>query len=468
MDVTRRLRVRLRLYDQRVVDAALVVACLVLTVFAAKARWVDLPRPVIAVAGTAGALAQWRRRRHPRLAAVAGAAAYALSGNPGPFFVGLYTGASYVPRRQIWLPVVAGWAGFLGWSWIEDGRPTATAAVWGALSAAAVAFVGVHAATRRALVQSWLARAQSSEVENQLREEKARAAERTRIAREMHDALAHKVSLIALHAGALELTASGSSPPIERGAALIRLTARDALQELRYVLGVLRSEPGLAPPGDTALDRGEPFADLSSLVRASIRAGQRVELDDRAGPLPPAMARVVYRIAQEGLTNVHKHAPDAPTTVSVERGDGTVTVTVRNGPTRSAPADLPGSGSGLAGLAERARLVGGTLDSGPLGHDDGGGWRLRAVLPWPDHGPDHADVPTEQSDVHAQQTDGDAEHADVRPEYTDARAEQAEVQPPHTRGDAEQTGARTEHTGGSAQEADVGAEQAGVRAEDVP
>jgi signal transduction histidine kinase len=383
MDVPRGLRARLA--DERVVDAAVVAACLVLTAFATKAQWAQLPRPVIAGAGTAGALSQWWRRRRPQLAAVAGAAAYALSGNPGPFLAGLYSGASYAPRRHVWVPLVAGWAGFAGWSWIGEGRLTASDATWAVLAAVSVTFLGVYTATRRALAASWRERAESAEAERRLREEHARAAERTRIAREMHDVLAHKVSLIALHAGALELTASGSSAQIQQGAALIRVTARETLQELRYVLGVLRTEPDLPPPYDAPLTRGEPFADLMSLVRASTEAGQRVELRDRAGSLPPAMARVVYRIVQEGLTNARKHAPDAPATVSVDRGDGTVTVTVQNASTASAPTDLPGSGSGLTGLAERVRLVEGTLHSGPLGPEDGGGWRLRAGLPWFDH-----------------------------------------------------------------------------------
>ncbi|MFC4587696.1 sensor histidine kinase [Sphaerisporangium corydalis] len=374
MDATRRLRARLA--DPRLTDAAVVAACLILTAFAVKARWTDLPRPLIAAAGTAGGLAQWPRRRHPLIAAVTGAAAYALSGNPGPLLTGLYAGASYAPRRHLWIVLPAGWAGLAAWSWIAEGTLTAPDATWAALGTLAVTAVGVHTATRRDLATSWRQRAESAEAERLLREEQARAAERTRIAREMHDVLAHKVSLIALHAGALELTTTGT--PANQGAALIRVTAREALQELRYVLGVLRTEPGSNHPR-----HDEPFADLTSLVRASTDAGQHVELADHAGPLPPAMARVVYRVAQEGLTNARKHAPDAPAAVSVDRDDTTVTVTVHNTPPAGPPADLPGSGSGLVGLAERVRLVGGTLHAGPPAGEPGG-WRLRAVLPWPD------------------------------------------------------------------------------------
>lgn len=384
-----------RLADQRVVDAAVVVTCLALTCFAVMGQWSRLPAAVIVGAGAVGSLAQWQRRQRPQLATLAGSAALALSGNPGPWLAGLYAGAAYAPRRHVWALAVVGWAGFAGWSWIDAGRLSARDAGQDAVAAALVTALGVYVATRRALTASWRERAERAEAERRLRDQQARSAERARIAREMHDVLAHKVSLIALHAGALEEFSagggeSGRPDPIRQGAALIRITAREALQELRYVLGVLRADPeDLLTLDDASLDAQdgrEPFADLASLVQASAQAGQRVELHDLAGPLPPAMARVVHRIVQEGLTNAHKHAPDAPTTVSVDRGeDGTVTVTVRNGPTDGAPADLPGSGSGLVGLAERVRLVGGTLHSGPLSAEDGGGWRLRAVLPWLDH-----------------------------------------------------------------------------------
>ncbi|GAA2637613.1 histidine kinase [Actinomadura fulvescens] len=372
MDVP--LRWRTGVSGRGAADMAIVLACLVLAVLAVKGRWSPLPSAVVAGAGAAGSLAQGWRRHRPRLAAIAGAASYAVSGNPGPLIVGLYAGGAYVPLRRAWLPAAAGWAGLAGWSWIDEGRLSLENAAWTAGAAAVVTAAGGYAATRRALAESWRARAESAEAERRLRDEQARAAERDRIAREMHDVLAHKVSLIALHAGALELAADEGPAPVRDGVALIRVTAREALQELRYVLGALR--------GDQA-SPGEPFADLPSLVGAARQAGQRVELDDRAGTLPPAMARVVLRVVQEGLTNVRKHAPDARTTVTVNRGTrGTVTVTVAN-TAGAEPADLPGAGAGLVGLAERVRLVGGTLHSGPA---DAGGWRLRAELPWRDHG----------------------------------------------------------------------------------
>jgi len=356
--------------DPRVIDAVLVAGCLVLTVLAVKGHWSVLPRPVIAAAGVAGSAAQWFRRRHPHVAALAGAAAYALSGNPGPPLVGLYAGGSYAGRRQAWIVAVAGWAGIAGWSWLDAGRLTASNAVTSALVAVAVVATGGYAATRRALRDSLVERAEQAEAEQALRDERARFAERTRIAREMHDVLAHKVTLIALHAGALELKAGEDPEQARQGAALIRVTAREALRELRTVLGVLQAGPG---------PEMAPFADLTALVEASAQAGQEVELHDQAGPLPPEVARVVYRVAQEGLTNARKHAPGAPATISIDRGaEAMVTVTVHNAPATGAPLDLPGAGSGLIGLAERLRLVGGSLRSG---RDAADGWELRASIP---------------------------------------------------------------------------------------
>ena len=352
------------LQDPRVVDTAAVLGCLFLTVLAVKASWSGLPRPVIAVTGTLGSLVQWRRRRWPAAAGVLGALSYAFSGNPGPWLVGLYSGASYGRRRWVWLLGPAGWASFAGASWLSAGRLSVSDAAWSAVATGLVLAVGLYTAAHRALLASLRDQADSAVAERHLRDERARAAERTRIAREMHDVLAHKVSLIAVHAGALELTAEGAA---RDSAGLIRVTAREALQELRYVLGILResTEDG-------------PAATVSELVRVATEAGQRVELRDEIGALPSATARVVHRVVQEGLTNARKHAPGATVTVRVagER-DGTVVVTIDNG-AAGLPMDLPGSGAGLVGLVERVRLVGGGLHSGP----HGGGWRLRAEIPW--------------------------------------------------------------------------------------
>ena len=378
MDRTRGASRRTQVTTQRLVDGAVVLTCLLLTAFAVKTPWSPLPTGVVAVAGVLGSAAQWPRRRWPHVSAVAGAAGFALSGNPGPWAVGLYAAATYAPRRHLWGPALAGWAGFVGWSTVDAGRLSIADTAYAALGVGLVIAVSSYLATREALLAALRAQAERAETERVLREEQARADERTRIAREMHDVLGHKVSLIALYAGALELHATGDAR-LREGTALIRLTAREALQELRDVISLLRDEP------DAPARAVESFADLEELVQASAPTGYPVELHDGVGPLPRATARVVYRIVQEGMTNAYRHARGAPTTVTVGRtDDGRVTVTVRNEPGADTSVDLPGTGTGLIGLAERIRLVGGDLRSGPLTGEGTGGWELHAVVPWLD------------------------------------------------------------------------------------
>src|SRR3954470_15071047 len=146
---------------QRWSDIALVAGCLVLTVLAAKAHWSSLPRPVIVVAGLAGSAAQWQRRRWPTAAALAGSAAYALSGNPGPLLVGLYSAGSYGRRRLAWLAVAAGWAGILAAWWIDYRRLTLDDVAWAALGSALIVALGLYAAARRDLTAAWRERAEN-------------------------------------------------------------------------------------------------------------------------------------------------------------------------------------------------------------------------------------------------------------------------------------------------------------------
>ncbi|GAA3289264.1 two-component sensor histidine kinase [Dactylosporangium vinaceum] len=351
---------------ERIGDAAWVVASLALAALAVKGHWSAVPAPVIGLAGALGSAALWWRRRRPVATGLVAAASYALSGNPLPILFGVYSGAAHAPRPRAWVFPVAGLAGYAAWSLIDAGRVAPQDMGAAALVALLLAGLGVYVATRRELADSWRDRAERADAERRLRDDRARADERTRIAREMHDVLAHKVSLIALHAGALELIATGDDR-VREGAGLIRVTAREALEELREVLGVLQSA---APTSD--------LPDLPTLVAAAIQAGQPVTLHDEAGELPPATARVVYRVVQEGLTNARKHAPGAPVTVSLTAGD-TLVVDVRNLPADGHHGlDLPGTGAGLIGLKERLRLVGGTVEAGPV---DDGGWCLTAEVP---------------------------------------------------------------------------------------
>ncbi len=363
---------RSRLSEPRVHDAALVLVCLFLTALAVKGRWAPpVPRPVILLAGGVGSVAQWWRRRWPVAAAALGAGAFALSGNPSTWLVGVYSGGAYASTDVPWLSTALGYAGLLGALRLDTGSLHPVDAAGAAVGTVAVAGTGLYLRARRTLLDSARQQAAHLQAERLWRDEQARAAERTRIAREMHDVLAHKVSLIALHAGALEVGAGTDADRVQRVAGVIRTTAREALQELRVVLGVLN--------GGADATAG-PLPDLTALVEESTAAGQKVELHDTVGPMPPALARVVYRVAQEGLTNAHRYAPNAVVTLTVDRDTASVVVVVRNAP-GGAPSDLPGAGTGLVGLAERIRLVGGELRSGPV---EAGGWQLRVVVPWPE------------------------------------------------------------------------------------
>ncbi|MET7330118.1 histidine kinase [Nonomuraea sp. NPDC005650] len=253
--------------------------------------------------------------------------------------------------------------------------------VWalvGVLFGVAVTGWGMLARTRRELVLSLAERARRAEADQVLRAEEARRAERLGIAREMHDVLAHRLSLLAVHAGALEFNADATPGEVAQAAGVIRSSARLALEELRTVVSVLR-DPATPPSSGGGVD-------LGALVEESRRAGMRVELRDqevRLSEVPDTAGRAAYRIVQEGLTNARKHAPGRPVTVLVSGTRGAeLVVEVRN-PLHGGPAALAGTGAGagLAGLAERASLAGGRLEWGETAE---GGFRLAARLPWPE------------------------------------------------------------------------------------
>ena len=247
---------------------------------------------------------------------------------------------------------------------------------------AAVVAWGMLVRARRQLVVSLHERARRAEAEQRLLADQARQAERARIAREMHDVVAHRVSLITLHAGALQLRSDLPPADIERTAALIHTAARQALEELRDVIGVLHEdgsrEVAPAAPQPTVTD-------IARLVEDSRRAGASIELcmdvDDPANA-PGGLGRDAYRIVQEALTNINKHAPGTATEVTVSGAAGRgLHVAVRNRlplTPASGPA-VPGSGRGLVGLAERAALSGGTLRHGPTAD---GHFLVSADLTW--------------------------------------------------------------------------------------
>jgi signal transduction histidine kinase len=227
-------------------------------------------------------------------------------------------------------------------------------------------------------------RAERAEAEQELLVQQGRSTERARIAREMHDVLAHRISLITMHAGALAYRKDLTAEEMRDTAELIQAKSHEALTDLRQVLGVLRSEDG-------AMSQEAPqptFGDLSALVQEARQSGIHVQYDERvrdAQTMPDQVGRTTYRIVQEGLTNARKHAPDTAVLVRVDgSADDGVDISIRNparGPSSAASANgtrTPGAGLGLVGLRERAKLAGGRLDA----RSEGGTFELRGWLPW--------------------------------------------------------------------------------------
>jgi signal transduction histidine kinase len=240
-----------------------------------------------------------------------------------------------------------------------------------------VVAVGAAIGARREEVRSLRERAESAEREQAARAAEARILERHRIAREMHDVLAHRVSLVAMQAGVL---GHRTDLPAEQVAVLARGIAdgsHQALEELRDVLGVLRTSPDGPEPPQPSL------AEVPALVADARALGLDVTSTSTAAGQPPDLvARTAYRVVQEGLTNAGKHAPGAYVRVTIEgaAGDG-LRVTVTDSGAARSTGRPPASGFGLLGLAERVALVGGELDHHPIAE---GGFVLEARLPWPE------------------------------------------------------------------------------------
>ncbi|MDI1460654.1 histidine kinase [Catellatospora sp. KI3] len=222
---------------------------------------------------------------------------------------------------------------------------------------------GLWVRARRQVLAQLRERAERLEREQHERAEHARAEERRRIAREMHDVVAHRVALMVLHAGALEVSTGDARTAEEAG--LIRTTGREAMQELREVLGMLRAPGGES--GSLELAPQPTLADLDRLLESSRTAGLPVRRVDAGYPqrVSPSAQRTAYRVVQEGLTNVAKHAGSVPTTVTLRHEPQELVVTVENAaPAHPAPAQ-PDSGLGLVGLAERVALAGGSVQARP-------------------------------------------------------------------------------------------------------
>ncbi|MFH8660944.1 sensor histidine kinase [Streptomyces afghaniensis] len=236
---------------------------------------------------------------------------------------------------------------------------------------------GLWVGNRRRLLKALGDQVEHLRVERELREEAARAAERSRIAAEMHDVLAHRLSLIALHTGVLATRGEQLPAPVVERLALLRTASTEALADLRDVLGALR-DPGPEPAEAAPVP---VLRDVTALVEQARAAGQHTELrvEGRPEEAPAAHRLAVHRLVQEALTNARKHAGGAPVRIQLCYRPPATTVEVTNGP-GSPAAPAVASGFGLVGLRERVTALGGHLHAGPGG---AGSWRLAARIPHP-------------------------------------------------------------------------------------
>ncbi|MFJ6657450.1 sensor histidine kinase [Streptomyces sp. NPDC091377] len=294
----------------------------------------------------------------------------------GPVFltvaVGFFSALVVGRRRAAWAALLMLWSGHvLVAHWLYRWLPPAgdTPAPWGqelVIAAWVAAIVAVAELTRVRREQWAKERAERAQAARRRADE-----ERLRIARELHDVLAHSVSVIHVQAG-MGLALLDSDPEQARAAlTTIRSASKEALGEVRQVLDTLRA-PGDAPRAPApGLDR------LPELVEQAASAGLTVEVEGRPPRLAPGTDLAAFRIIQEALTNVVRHSGSRQARVRVTHGGGTLRLRIDDdGPATGAEAG--GSGNGLAGMRERAAALGGTIEAG---RRDDGGFRVRAVLP---------------------------------------------------------------------------------------
>ncbi|MGV9989311.1 sensor histidine kinase [Streptomyces sp. NPDC003374] len=358
--------------------AALLDAALVLASLADAYVHVDLTdQPSMAFALLA-AFALGLRRRLPLVTFVLTLPATMVTDAVIATMVALYT-LSSLNRHRVLLAACAltyTVADFMPWPW-SSLRPTELTRTdnlfhlsYTLVTAAAPVFLGQLVQARRDLSLRLAEISAAREHERLMAAQSILAQERAQLAREMHDVVSHQVSLIAVQAGALQV--GSRDPATAAAAATIRRLSVQTLEELRHMVGVLRAS-GSRPTELT------PQPSLAALRRLVDGSGIEVKLEaDLPDGLPPPVQRAVYRTVQEALTNVRKHAPGATATVRVHRRGDTLRTTVTNTAAARPAIPLPSAHHGLAGLRQRAELLGGTVTSGPTAD---GGWELRLELP---------------------------------------------------------------------------------------
>jgi signal transduction histidine kinase len=328
---------------------------------------------------TAYVLAFGLRRRWPVPIAVVVCLLSAGSGIAGG--ATLLATVSVATRRRWREIALVGSLGFATANFFVTWQPGTNDEPWwlvigiNAVATAALLAWGMYVGSRRELLWTLRHRAEQAEAEQELRLAQSRSNERERIAREMHDVLAHRISQISMHAGALAFREDLSADEMRESAGVIQAKAHEALTDLRGVLGVLRDSAG------ELMNAPQPtYADVTTLVDEARESGMSVTLADTLSddaPVPDAAGRTVYRIVQEGLTNARKHAPGAALAIQLTGSpDEGIDVVLRN--PLGFGSVVPGSGLGLVGLAERTELRGGHLEHGR----DGAAFVLHGWIPW--------------------------------------------------------------------------------------
>ena len=366
------------------IDVLMILLAAAIGAVAISPRLDDISGMIVAdlAVGVAGCVAMvWRRRWPLALAIVTTVASGFTSAIGGVALLAVFSLAVHKPMRYAVSVALASFVTALTNRWLyPEGQESLLAVLvfWSLMAAVAVGW-GTMVRNRRQLLISLAERARTVEAEQRERIANARATERERLAREMHDVLAHRMSLLSVHAGALEFRPDAPPEDIRRAAGVIRAGVHQMLNDLRDVIAMLRED---------SEDFAQPTRSLSTLptlfgeaeeAGSQIRATIDIcDLDD----VPGVVSRAAYRIVQEGLTNARKHAGAVPVTVHISGGPGDgLSVRIRQPlsmAANSAIEPIPGAKSGLVGINERVTLAGGELSYGVVERN----FVLTARLPW--------------------------------------------------------------------------------------
>lgn len=386
------LRRRLRMLDPRIMDPVIAVATLALALLGTTSTTVDATHPtslnllayVLTVIGF-GSLAV--RTRAPLLtmalsltsAALYSAIGYPENGLPIAAMIALYTVAARTPRKQSLIAagivvVVLVWLTVIGAQGLDAAGMVTNLAVFGIAYAS-----GRYVQVRRAYTEQLELRAAEADESRRRDAERAVAEERLRIARELHDVVAHAMSVVAVQSGIAAHVLDQQPDEARTMLDTINTTSREALDEMRRLLGVLRAE-GDGPAADLA--PAPSLGDLGSLVSSLEGTGITVKVTVEGDPvaLPSGLDLAAFRITQEALTNVVKHAGPARAEVRIRYGSDDIEIEITDDG-RGAGSELGsiGGGHGLVGMRERVELYGGSLSTGPR---PGSGYRVTARLPY--------------------------------------------------------------------------------------